>query len=275
MKIYALLVAATSFLPVGHAVSQTFAEWRVLKFPGIDFANDAVSRESADPDGDGLANFAEFALDSDPLTPDANAGFAASMDAEGKLTLQFARLKTHPGVLYIPQLSGDLTSPWRSGVNYFETLAVTERDAASEWVTVRDRNPPDMLTRRFIRLLLATDQDGDGLPDEWELHSGLDMFNPYDGGSDLDDDGFTAAQEFANGTDPLIKPVPPPAQTIPAPPTNVKYVKFEDGSRYYWWDDNSDNEAYFVVREHRSDGTTVELGRTGPGATSIFIPAPR
>jgi hypothetical protein len=53
----------------------------------------------------------------------------------------------------------------------------------------------------------------------------------------------------------------------------VKYVKFEDGSRYYWWDDNSDNEDYFVIREHRSDGTTVELGRTGPGTTSIFIPA--
>jgi hypothetical protein len=275
MKNTVLLFAATSALLAAHATAITFLEWRVLKFSGAEAADLTVSGESADPDRDGHTNFGEFALDSDPKDPDADASFTAFMDEEGKLTLQFSQWKDRPGVLYVPQLTGDLMGFWKSGADYFESVSVTERDAASEWVTVRDRNPPDMLTRRFIRLLLATDQDGDGLPDEWELHNGLDMFNPYDGGSDLDDDGFTAAQEFANGTDPLKKPVPQPGQTIPAPPSNVKYVRFEDGSRYYWWDDNSDNEDYFVIREHRSDGTTVELGRTGPGATSIFIPAPR
>jgi hypothetical protein len=117
------------------------------------------------------------------------------------------------------------------------------------------------------------DIDGDDLPDFWELHNGLDMFNPYDGTSDLDGDGLTAAHEFTNASDALIKTPAPPTPTIPAAPSNVHMFVLSDGSRYVWWDDNSDNEDYFIIREVRDDGTVVELARSGPGESSIFIPA--
>jgi hypothetical protein len=46
-----------------------------------------------------------------------------------------------------------------------------------------------------------------------------------------------------------------------------------DGSRFFSWDDNSDNEEYFIIRDILPDGTVVELGRVGPGQTSFYLPA--
>ena len=46
------------------------------------------------------------------------------------------------------------------------------------------------------------DDDGDGLPDEYELSFGLDPLDPEDAEGDLDDDGFSNLQEFNDGTDP-------------------------------------------------------------------------
>ena len=46
------------------------------------------------------------------------------------------------------------------------------------------------------------DQDGDGLPDEWEKQYGLNPADPSDASGDLDNDGFTNMEEFEAGTDP-------------------------------------------------------------------------
>lgn len=51
---------------------------------------------------------------------------------------------------------------------------------------------------------VAVDTDGDGLPDEWEKKFGLDA-TTADADTDSDGDGFTNAEEFAAGTDPLDK----------------------------------------------------------------------
>jgi len=42
----------------------------------------------------------------------------------------------------------------------------------------------------------ATDSDGDGLPDEWEIQNGLDPADPSDVGMDLDEDGLSNIEEF-------------------------------------------------------------------------------
>jgi 1,4-alpha-glucan branching enzyme len=48
------------------------------------------------------------------------------------------------------------------------------------------------------------DVDGDGLPDSWETAHGLNPNDPFDATQDPDNDGYTNAQEFKNGTDPHV-----------------------------------------------------------------------
>ena len=52
---------------------------------------------------------------------------------------------------------------------------------------------------------MASDQDGDTIPDSWEREHGLDPSNPEDGISDPDGDQLTNIDEFAQRTDPHEK----------------------------------------------------------------------
>ncbi len=46
------------------------------------------------------------------------------------------------------------------------------------------------------------DDDGDGMPDAWEIANGLNPLNSFDQRADPDRDGYTNLQEFLFGTDP-------------------------------------------------------------------------
>ncbi len=51
----------------------------------------------------------------------------------------------------------------------------------------------------------CADQDGDGMPDEFETRYGLDPANATDASSDDDGDGYTNIEEYVNGTVPTLK----------------------------------------------------------------------
>lgn len=48
------------------------------------------------------------------------------------------------------------------------------------------------------------DDDGDGMPDSYEIANGLNAFNSFDRDADEDRDGFTNLEEFQFGTDPNL-----------------------------------------------------------------------
>jgi hypothetical protein len=50
------------------------------------------------------------------------------------------------------------------------------------------------------------DDDGDGMPDDWEKLYELDPLDPSDAGENPDGDEYTNLQEYLNNTNPLIAP---------------------------------------------------------------------
>jgi len=59
------------------------------------------------------------------------------------------------------------------------------------------------------------DDDGDGMPDDFELANRLDPLNAADANADADGDGFTNLEEFQAGTDPQNAADHPPVRKVP------------------------------------------------------------
>lgn len=114
-----------------------------------------------------------------------------------------------------------LTAPDNPNVGVTPYVAVehVRYNDKSPWPTAADGSGPSLqrLTARHAsneptnwiaapltpgRLLPTSDDDGDGLPDEWELTAGTD-WKSADATGDLDQDGLSNQEEFWAGTNPL------------------------------------------------------------------------
>lgn len=189
-----------SALLVPGLAAVTFDEWRLDKFTYEEQINPSISGEAADPDGDGKTNLLEFALNTDPKSPDFAASWTTGLDAGGHLKLSFTRRKNYSGLLYAPQVSGHLNSPWKSGPPDVENVQTSSIDADTELVSVRDFMTTTPAGWRFIRLLVATDADNDGLPDEWEI-AVFGSIASQSGSDDFDLDSLSNLLEWQKGTD--------------------------------------------------------------------------
>ena len=147
-------------MPGGTPRSLTYAAWRQLSFNPADAANNAISGPSADPDGDGLTNRAEYGLGSVARLPDQQAHMPATalevFSGHTYLTLQYTVQSGAIDATFTPEVSSNL-SLWNSGVANLTSLAgpTASTNGYLTWKT-RDNTATDQDTKRFIHLKITT-----------------------------------------------------------------------------------------------------------------------
>ncbi len=123
----------------------TLEEWRLAHFGTTADAGPAAN--TADPDGDGLANLMEYALGLDPGAPEPLSARLATDTATGHLRLSVTRNPDAIGLAWAVEVSGDLAA-WAGAEG---TDVATETDLPGLLV-VSDLTPAGDAPRRFIRL---------------------------------------------------------------------------------------------------------------------------
>lgn len=129
--------------------------WIASNLGGDDADDETLAAQTADPDGDGIANLMEFALGGDMLKPDRLNGrkgekalITHGMEEGPVLTMTFAPNPDAAGVVaYTAQFSDDLEN--------WEDLPVELPEEAEQTptpVTVKDPRASAGASRRFVRL---------------------------------------------------------------------------------------------------------------------------
>lgn len=120
---------------------QTLSSWEAQHFTAAQISSGA-SALTADADGDGISNLAEYALGSDPNV--RNAMPLPVRDASG-FSLTFTRPKALPDVIYAAEASDDL-------VTWYPLTLELVADGPVQTMRVRDDLSTGTPSRRFIRL---------------------------------------------------------------------------------------------------------------------------
>ncbi|MCU0792675.1 MAG: choice-of-anchor D domain-containing protein [Opitutaceae bacterium] len=116
--------------------------WRMESFGTV--APSGPAADGADPDGDGLPNLVEYALDLNPIAA-ARAGARLAVDRSGD-HLEMRFLRARDDVVYEVQASNDLVE-W--------TTIARNPGAVGATVVVTDTEPASAQSRRFLRLKVS------------------------------------------------------------------------------------------------------------------------
>ncbi len=120
----------------------------------------------------------------------------------------------------------------------------------------------------------ATDLDGDGMPDEWELSHGLNPSSPLDAALDMDADGLSNQSEYLCGTDPAdaaskltIGSVVPKGKSM-----GIAVSVMAGRSYSVWYCDNALNSTWQVLTNISavSASQTIEVTDTAPTAAARY-----
>ena len=154
------LTTGSDHLPevADYVVPTPYTNWQLAHFTAAELANAAISGDLADPDGDGIPNLLEYALNLDPKiakTTGLPTAGQTTVGGQQYLTLTYTQLIGTPGITYLPQVSGDL-STWNGGSGYTVAVGTTSNgDGATQTVVVRDAVAMSGATRRFMRLQVS------------------------------------------------------------------------------------------------------------------------
>jgi hypothetical protein len=125
--------------------------WREAHFGAPENSGDAA--DSADPDGDGMANLLERALGMNPNVASRAGLPETSFESVGDdqfLTLTTAKSPDATDVTFTVEVGGDLAN-WNSGSSHTTIIEDTPT-----LLKVRDNTPMDQATKRFIRLRVTS-----------------------------------------------------------------------------------------------------------------------
>ena len=120
-----------------------FDTWRFVNFSNSELSNPAISSETADPDGDQLANLLEYAIALNPRISSISPVTAAQ--SGGYLTIASPKNTAATDILWTAEVTGDLTT-WQS---LLPTVNTPSNFAASDFVR------SDEAAQRFIRLKIT------------------------------------------------------------------------------------------------------------------------
>lgn len=143
--------------------------------------------QDSDDDADGLPDSFEIAHSLNPfhlVAQEAGSGADDDPDADGYSNLQEYGAGTEPRNPASRDSDGDMTD------DRFDRFPANP----DEW---RDSDADGHGDNTDL------DDDGDGLPDAFELSHGLDPANKADGLADTDGDGMANSREYLAGSDPL------------------------------------------------------------------------
>jgi hypothetical protein len=128
-------------------------DWRFQHFSPSQRANEAISGNAADPDGDGRKNLLEYALHTLPLQAD-ECPLVVEV-ANGHLTMDYPRRLDGEGVIYTPEVSSDLVN-WASGTVNVDDVFVRDLGEGFNLMRAVDITPLAAELRRFMRLRVTT-----------------------------------------------------------------------------------------------------------------------
>jgi len=142
-----------------------YGVWTIEHFTLEELTDPKLSGETADFDEDGFINFAEYAANTDPKSPETNAPVLTSIqtdptDGLPHVVLTYHRRLNPTDVAYAACVSNDLLL-WNTGDDYIEELQATDDgNGISETVTARVKAPLSDSGNLFITVrvwLLATE----------------------------------------------------------------------------------------------------------------------
>jgi hypothetical protein len=124
-----------------------FETWRLARFNAAQLADPLVSGPEADPDGDGLLNAVEFAMELSPLSFDLppEPGLL-----DGHLTLTYRRSKAVDAAAFQGEYSTNLLE-WLTGPAHVEEIQRTD-GGELETVTLRSVAPLSAQPEGYLRL---------------------------------------------------------------------------------------------------------------------------
>lgn len=129
-----------------------YDQWKLDMF-GLNADDDLVAGNDADPDGDGIPNWLEYAYGLDPMSADGTGVLPTGGVVAGYLTLSYREGKAATDVLFEVEACDNLLSP------FWTTVDVSEygRDDSNTWwqVFMRHDVPVTNAPQRFLRLKVS------------------------------------------------------------------------------------------------------------------------